>query len=165
MSLSDAPMDPALHARIADFLYQENALLDERRYSDWVELFTPDAVYWVPANEDATDPLQHVSLIYDDVRRIRERIARAGSGMFWAQDPPTRTTRLLGNIRVRSTTDETYAVQAKLVLVAVRRGQSETLSGTCRYTLVPGNDGYRIRRKEVLLAQNDAPQINLTFLL
>ncbi len=155
--------DLALRARVEAFLIHEAALLDERRYADWVELFAPEGIYWVPANHDDSDPKTHVSLIYDDVRRLKERLVRAGSGMFWAQDPPTRTTRVLGNLVVSRDADG-LAATSKFILVALRRGHSETFSGTYRHHLIERGDSFAIRNKTVLLIQNDEPQINLTFL-
>lgn len=155
--------DPGLRTRVEAFLIHEAALLDERRYPEWIELFTPDGIYWVPANRDDTDPKTHVSLIYDDVPRLKERLVRANSGMFWAQDPPTRATRMIGNLSVQP--DEAgLLATCKLILVTQRRGQSQVLSGTCTYQLARHEDGLLIRRKTVLLIQNDEPQINLTFL-
>lgn len=155
--------DLALRARVEAFLSHETALLDERRYPDWIDLFAPDGVYWVPANRDDTDPKTHVSLIYDTVPRLKERLIRADSGMFWAQDPPTRVTRLIGNLLVERGDDALLAT-CKLVLVTQRRGQSQVLSGSCRYALVETGEALRIRAKTVLLIQNDEPQLNLTFL-
>lgn len=155
--------DLVLRTRVEAFLIHETALLDERRYPEWIDLFTPDGVYWVPANRDDTDPGTHVSLIYDNVARLKERLVRADSGMFWAQDPPTRATRVIGNLLVKRR-DEGLLARCKLVLVTQRRGQSQLLSGTCTYQLAEHGDGYRIRHKTVLLIQNDEPQLNLTFL-
>lgn len=155
--------DPVLRARVEAFLVHEAALLDDRRYAEWTELFTPDGIYWVPANRDDSDPKDHVSLIYDNVPRLKERLVRADSGMFWAQDPPTRATRMIGNLSVHA--DEAgLLATCKLILVTQRRGQSQVLSGSCKYQLAEQADGFRIRRKTVLLIQNDEPQINLTFL-
>lgn len=159
----DLILDPALRARVEAFLTHETALLDARDYARWIDLFTPDGIYWVPSNRDDSDPHRDVSLVYDDVRRLRERLVRAGSGMFWAQDPPTRTTRLTGNLELR-THEAGHEATVRLVLVALRRGVTETLSGRCRYLLAPDADTWRIQRKEVFLIHNDAPQINLTFL-
>jgi 3-phenylpropionate/cinnamic acid dioxygenase small subunit len=156
-------IDLALLARVEAFLIHETALLGERRYPEWIDLFTPDGVYWVPANRDDTDPRTHVSLIYDNVARLKERLVRADSGMFWSQDPPTRATRFIGNLGVVPDGDGWLAT-CKLVLVTQRRGQSQILSGTCTYQLAAHGDGCRIRRKTVLLIQNDEPQLNLTFL-
>ena len=83
--------------------------------------------------------------------------------MFWAQDPPTRVTRMIGNLTVQTDAASLLAT-SKLILVTQRRGQSQVLSGTCRHELAQYGDGFRIRRKTVLLIQNDEPQINLTFL-
>ena len=45
LSPADVPAD-AYH-RIAQFLYREARLLDERRYDDWQSLWTPDGMYWI----------------------------------------------------------------------------------------------------------------------
>lgn len=155
--------DLALCARVEAFLIHEAALLDDRHYAEWTDLFTPDGIYWVPANRDDSDPKDHVSLIYDNVPRLKERLIRADSGMFWAQDPPTRVTRMIGNLTLHTDAAGLLAT-SKLILVTQRRGQSQVLSGTCRHELAQHGDGFRIRRKTVLLIQNDEPQINLTFL-
>lgn len=160
---SDLILDPALRTRVEAFLTHETALLDAREYAQWIDLFTPDGIYWVPSNRDDSDPHRDVSLIYDDVRRLRERLVRAGSGMFWAQDPPTRTTRLTGNLALRAH-DVGLEATVRLVLVTLRRGATEILSGRCRYVLATEADTWRIQRKEVFLIHNDVPQINLTFL-
>ena len=47
-------------AAVAEFLYREAHLLDARKFSDWLELFCEDAVFWAPAvgmdGEYTTDP-------------------------------------------------------------------------------------------------------------
>ena len=37
-----------LKHEVEDFLYREADLLDERRYEEWLDLFTEDAHYWMP---------------------------------------------------------------------------------------------------------------------
>ena len=37
-----------LKEEIEQFLYREAELLDERRYEEWLELFTEDAHYFMP---------------------------------------------------------------------------------------------------------------------
>ena len=36
---------------IEQFYYQEAFLLDEHRYSEWVDLFTEDTHYWMPIRQ------------------------------------------------------------------------------------------------------------------
>ncbi|HWM76977.1 MAG TPA: aromatic-ring-hydroxylating dioxygenase subunit beta, partial [Methylomirabilota bacterium] len=49
MSAESSPLDRLLlKQEIESFLYREADLLDERRYEEWLELFTEDAHYWMP---------------------------------------------------------------------------------------------------------------------
>ena len=144
-------------------LIHETALLDERRYPEWIELFTPDGVYWVPANRDDTDPRTHVSLIYDNVPRLKERLVRADSGMFWAQDPPTRATRVIGNLGVAPEGAD-LSPPASWCWSRSGAASRRCCPAPATYQLAAAGDDFRIRRKTVLLIQNDEPQLNLTFL-
>ena len=61
--------------RVSQFLYEEAALLDQRRWFDWMDLFTDGAMYWVPLTPDQPDPINHVSIFYEDamMREVRAR--------------------------------------------------------------------------------------------
>src|SRR5437773_1767250 len=80
--------------QIEAFLYREARLIDEHRYDEWLSLWTDEAIYWVPCNEDDTDPERQVSIIYDDRVRLGERVARLQSGAAWAQEPKSRMRRV-----------------------------------------------------------------------
>ena len=41
--------DLLLISRVEQFLFQEARLLDERRFEEWLSLFSDDGVYWIPA--------------------------------------------------------------------------------------------------------------------
>ena len=86
---------------IERFLYHEARLLDEGQLDDWLALLTPDAYYWIPCNANDVDPTRHVSLIYDDRQHLEDRIWRIKSGWAHAQDPPSHTRRIVGNVEPR----------------------------------------------------------------
>ena len=44
-------------AAIEAFLTWEARLMDEGRYAEWLDLWTDDAQYWVPCNDDDIDPV------------------------------------------------------------------------------------------------------------
>ena len=72
----------SLRERVTDFVVREADLADTRDYEAWLELWAPEAIYWVPCNEDDYDPRQHVSIIYDDLsaaRRALHQVVLAGS--------------------------------------------------------------------------------------
>ena len=53
-------------AGIEAFLYREADLLDAGDLHSWRELFTEDGTYWMPVAVDQPDPLNHISIIYED---------------------------------------------------------------------------------------------------
>ena len=61
--------------KIEAFLYDEAALLDNPDLDGWMELYTPDGTYWMPVDENQADPINHISLFYDDrvMMEVRRR--------------------------------------------------------------------------------------------
>jgi len=49
-----------------EFVYHEARLIDEKRFDEWYELFTDDALYWMPLARDQPAGEAHTSLFYDD---------------------------------------------------------------------------------------------------
>jgi 3-phenylpropionate/cinnamic acid dioxygenase small subunit len=148
---------------ITSFIFLENQLLDDGRYDAWVGLFADDGVYWVPGAR-ADDPTASVNLIFDSKRRLAERLVRMKDRRFWAQNPRSRTTRLVGNLQVTSEAAP-VEVRGKLVLVELRRGAQRVLSGTLEYRLDRVDGRLAIRQKKVTLIQANEPFDNLTFLV
>src|SRR2546430_16484344 len=79
--------------QIETFLYREARLIDEHRYDEWLSLWTDDGIYWVPCNQDDTDPARQVSIIYDDRVRLGDRVAGLKSGAAGAQEAKSRMRR------------------------------------------------------------------------
>lgn len=150
------------------FLYHEAALLDAGALDDWVELFTDDGVYWVPARTGAPDPARHVSIVYDDKPRLLVRVARLQSGKEYAQEPPSRTCRQVSNVAVLSTGEGDVDVEASAVLVVYEtrpNTTTQTIPARATWRLARTDDGFRVRRKQVMLLELDRYYENLTFLL
>jgi 3-phenylpropionate/cinnamic acid dioxygenase small subunit len=108
-------VDPA----IAAFIFREARLADEARYSEWESLWDDDGVYWVPMHPD-DNPDRHVSYINDNRRRIKSRVAQLNTGVRHSQTPPSVMRRILGNLEVLSTDDDTTTVGANFVLYEYR---------------------------------------------
>jgi len=154
-----------LREQVGTFLVEEAELADQHRYDDWLELWSPDAVYWVPCNEDDYDPARHVSIIYDDYGRLQERCFRLNSEAAHSQDPPSRLCRVIGNQQVSRGCDGNVRVRANMILVEVRAGEKNVYGARLEYTLHPEGESFKIRHKKVVLLDNDEPLGNLTFLL
>ena len=157
-------MNPETKQQIEEFLYTEARLLDQRDYKQWVTLFADDATYWVPAG-DEVDPNESVALIYDNKKRLEERLIRMGSNRFWAQQPVTSTCRIVGNVMARDKSNGEVEVQSRLIMTLLRRDKKEMLSGVCDFRLRRVEDGYQIVNKTVRLIEREQHFDNLTFLI
>jgi len=101
--------DPATHFEVQQFYYQEAELLDDGRFTDWLDLLAEDLHYWMPTRSNRLRRQQKFSIaapgeaaFYDETREsLVWRIRRFDSGMAWAEDPPSRTRHLVTNVVVR----------------------------------------------------------------
>ena len=152
-------------ARVERFVFREARLMDEHRYSEWLSLWTDDALYWVPCNDDDIDPTRHVSLIYDDRLRLEDRVRRLESGDAHAQMPKSRLVRVVSNIEVEGE-KEGLIVHSTFNLQELRRGRLNTFAGRSIHRLrsIAGGE-FKIASKKVLLINNDEPMGHLTFLI
>lgn len=153
-----------LRRRVEEFLYQEAKLIDEHRYEEWLALWSEDALYWVPCNSDDADPMRQAMIIYDNRARLEERVYRLTSGAAWAQQPQSRTRRLISNVEVREDSGG-YAVESNCIIAELRRSRQDIFAARLLHTLRPIGDSFRIALKKVLLLNNDEPIDNLTFLV
>jgi 3-phenylpropionate/cinnamic acid dioxygenase small subunit len=114
----------------SDVLAEVNALLameadfiDRRQWQEWVDLYTLDSVFWMPAwrNEDelTEDPEQELSLIYLPERGIEDRVFRFSSGDSYASTPLPTTSHVVGSVRVLSDTGQVVEASAKAVVVSM----------------------------------------------
>jgi benzoate/toluate 1,2-dioxygenase subunit beta len=154
----------SLRERIESFLYYEARLIDEHQYNEWLSLWTEDALYWIPCNSDDADPARQAMIIYDNRDRLEERILRLTSTAAWAQQPRSRTRRLLSNVEFREV-EGGYAVEANFLLAEIRRSKQDIFAGRAIYTLRDNGDRFKIALKKVLLLNNDDPIDNLTFIV
>ena len=137
-------------------LVHEAELLDDGRFEDWLALFTADAWYWVPSEPHQDSPLTTVSLIYDDRRLLETRVRRLAGPRLHAQEPRSRTSRIVANVTLRERRPASSLVRSKLVMVEYRRGGQRLFAGTCHHELTATAAGLRIASKRVDLLNCDA---------
>ncbi|MEZ5228778.1 MAG: aromatic-ring-hydroxylating dioxygenase subunit beta [Acidimicrobiales bacterium] len=147
------------------FVYHEARLADEHRYAEWEELWTDDAVYWVPAAQ-MDGPGEHMSIISDNRHRLGTRVKQLESGRRYAQAPPSRLRRVISNIELLGTTDQgDLEVGANFVLVEARERGSHTFAGRVTYRLRPTASGYALSYKLVDLVDREWAQPSIAFLI
>ena len=144
------------------FLLHEARLLDEGRFNEWLALFTPQAWYWVPSQPDQADPIETVSLIYDDRRLLETRVRRLASPRMYSQEPRSRTSRIVANVTIETSERDSCTTRSKFVMIEYRRDQQRLFGGTARHGLVRAASGVMIAWKRVDLVNCDAPLDGIT---
>ncbi|WP_428908043.1 aromatic-ring-hydroxylating dioxygenase subunit beta [Niallia sp. Krafla_26] len=150
---------------IEAFLIQEADYLDRKQFQDWLHLFAEDAIYWVPSNQDDYDPMVHVSIIYDNMERLKERVWRLESGLAYGQEPQSKTNHLLTNVRILDNLNDRIKVAANFIVVEIRRSVKTIYSGRMEYELIQSGLSWKIAQKKTILLENDEYIGNFSFLI
>jgi 3-phenylpropionate/cinnamic acid dioxygenase small subunit len=144
------------------FLLKEARLLDESKFDDWLALFTSEAWYWVPSEPDQVDPVETVSLIYDDRRLLETRVRRLASPRMYSQEPRSRTSRMISNVTIEESDGKSCTVRSKFVMIEFRREHQRIFGGTSFHRLVQDRGRFKIAWKRVNLINCDAPLDGIT---
>ena len=160
----------ALAAELAEFLYLEADLLDERRFAEWLDLLAEDLIYFMPirhnvkfgqhAERENTRQGEGISWFDEDKWTLGKRVEQILTGVHYAEEPLSRTAHLVTNIRVISATPSCAAAETAEVssrfLIQQNRVEYETTQfvGRRRDILRREAAGWRIARREIILEQN-----------
>jgi 3-phenylpropionate/cinnamic acid dioxygenase small subunit len=151
-------MAPELLTRCADLLYREAAYLDERRWAEWLALYTEDAEFWLPAwDEDARptdDPQSQLSLIYYNSRAgLEDRVWRIQSGLSPASSPLIRTCHLLTNVRITNVVNDQPQVSShwQVHIYRPEKQQAFTYFGFYEHLLRLEGEQLRVAKKKIIL--------------
>lgn len=153
---------------IEDFLYVEAAHLDDWRLNEWLQLYTDDAEYFVPATDLSHDASPETSLFYiaDDSFRLKERVARLMKKTAYAEYPRSKTRHLISNVRVEEQKEDSCTVWAAFVTYRSKMGVTDSFIGSVRYHIVRQNGDLRIREKCCVLDQEALrPQGRISIIL
>ena len=142
---------------IVDFLIHEVALLDERRFEEWRDLFTEDGRYWVPLEPAQESPDAGCSLFYDDKSIMQTRFERLRHPNIHSQNPPHRTCHVIGNVVVENldVARGEVVVKSNMIMTDYRIHVQRLFSGRVLHRLRRGATGYGIVLKRVDLINCD----------
>jgi 3-phenylpropionate/cinnamic acid dioxygenase small subunit len=169
-----------LTQEIAEFLFAEAELLDERRYDAWLDLLADDIRYWMPMRRNVkfgdgerefTRETSDISWFDEGKETLTRRVKQIGTGIHWAEEPQSRIAHLVSNVQLLEATPS-VATPAEVTtkcrfLIYRNRVETETdlLVGKREDTLrrMPDDRGWLIARRKIILDQNVLLTKNLTF--
>jgi len=162
-AVASRPADDTTLRAIERFLVREARLLDDRRFEEWVELFTDDAHYWMPVRADKSNKrngeefaLPGELAYFDETKdTLERRVAKVRTGLAWAEEPPSRTRHVITNIAAEETErPDEYRVSSYFMLYRTRLERKQDLFVGTRDDLIRRvGDDWRIARRAILLDQ------------
>jgi 3-phenylpropionate/cinnamic acid dioxygenase small subunit len=167
-----------LERQVANFLYHEAELLDERRYEDWLALLAEDVRYWMPIRRNVklgelereyTREGQDVNWFDEGKDTLTRRVKQILTGVHWAEEPLSRLCHMVSNVQLLGVEPSVAAPATVTVksrfLVYRNRVETETdiLVGKREDVLRRVDGGWQLCRRKIVLDQNVLLTKNLTF--
>ncbi len=154
------------HEEAALLLFREAALLDNGAWAEWLDLYTENAIFWVPAWKDevtiTSDPDAELSLIYYNGRQgLADRVKRATSGLSVASSPRARCVHAISNVMVHDNGAEAVEVGSVFTVhrYDVRAEQAHCFFGYYRHHFVVHRGKWLISSKKAVLLNDCIPTV------
>lgn len=149
-----------------ELLYREALLMDGSRFDEWLDLFTKDVEFWMPAWIDETkttvDPERELSLIYYRGRRnLEDRVMRLTSGMSIASTPLPRVVHQVTNVLVTEASTASGRISAAFTCnrFDVRMNRSDIFYGRYEYRVIKSAGDWKIAAKKIILLNDTIPTV------
>ena len=130
--------------------------LEQDRYADWLAMYAPECLYWVPASADGGDPMREVAIAFDDRRRLEDRVYRLGTDYAWSQQPASRTSRIVSNVAAFETAaDAVVMTRSPFLVTEFHAGAYRSWAGWTGHRLRRNGDGWEFLVKQANLINYD----------
>jgi len=149
------------------FIHREARLLDQRRFADWLALYSDEATYWIPRQRGQRDAVGVPSIVYEDRSLLAIRVARLADPAMHAAAPAIHTVHVVGGVDpepVDSATQDYRVISSQLV-VASREAETRLYAGQCEHLLRRQSGTFTILRKRFDLVDCDAVRSPMPILL
>ncbi len=151
---------------LIDFIYDEARMLDEGRYDEWLSLWQPDGIYWMPLEYNQQDAVNMTSLMHEDLFMLKLRIERLNGARTFSQKPKSRCHHVIQRPFVDKIDHETGTYETKTFMhyVETRLDEQQLLALTARHELVLVDGALKIANKRVDILNCDAAFRNIQLL-
>ncbi|OLL28299.1 benzoate 1,2-dioxygenase small subunit [Burkholderia sp. SRS-W-2-2016] len=152
------------YQKICAVLYREARLLDDRQWDEWLNCYTEDVTYWMPAWDDddqiTEDPHSQISLMYyPDRGGLEDRVFRIKTERSGASTPEPRTGHNVTNVEVLAERGEEVEVRYNFHTLSHRYKTTDHIYGTMFVTLRKSGDDLLISSKKIVLKNDYIRQV------
>lgn len=135
---------------VEQFLYQQAELLDTKQWQAWIDLFTPDGMYWMPPDASYKTWDGQPAIFAEDRNLMHVRMGRVQHPDAWSQRPLWGTNHLVSNVvidKVAKNGDVT--ARSRFHMMELRRDDVRHFAGQYTHHLKKSKGGYRIKLQRV----------------
>jgi 3-phenylpropionate/cinnamic acid dioxygenase small subunit len=143
---------------VEQFLFNQAELLDGKRWQDYIDLFSDDGVYWMPASPEQTTWDGTPAIFAEDKNLMTVRMKRVQHPDAWSQRPLWGTNHIVGNVTVeKASPNGDLVARSRFHMMELRRDSTRHFAGSYIHHLKKTSDGYRITLQRVDMVNAQAP--------
>jgi benzoate/toluate 1,2-dioxygenase beta subunit len=138
-----------LQHAVEQFLYRQSELLDTKQWQGWIDLFTEDGVYWMPADPAHKHWDGVPSIFAEDKNLMNVRMKRVLHPDAWSQRPLWGTNHVVSNVVIEKNSSDEIVVRSRFHMMELRRDDVRHFAGSYRHHLQRKGDDFRIKLQRV----------------
>ena len=132
------------------FLYRQAALLDAKQWQDWIDLFTPDGVYWMPPEPSHTTWDGMPAIFAEDRNLMTVRMKRVLHPDAWSQRPLWETNHVVSNVVLEKIAKNgDVEATSRFHMMELRRDDVRHFAGQYTHHLKKTKAGLRVQLQRV----------------
>lgn len=154
-----AVVTPDIQWAVEQLLYRQSDALDGKRWQEFIDLFAPDGVYWMPAEPQHTSGDGVPSIFYEDRNLMTMRLKRIHHPRAWSQKTEWGTNHVVSNVIIERHDAATGAIvcRSRFHMMEFRRDAVRHFAGAYTHHLRKSPEGYRIVLQRVDMVNGEAP--------
>ena len=142
---------------VEQFLYRQSELLDTKQWQQWIDLFTPDGIYWMPPDASYKTWEGQPAIFSEDKNLMTVRMLRVLHPDAWSQRPQWGTNHVVSNVRVRKISKNgDVEVTSRFHMLEMRRDDVRHFAGQYTHHLKKTKKGYAIKLQRVDMTNGEA---------
>ncbi len=167
-----------LKREIEEHLYDEAAMLDDRRFKEWLDTLSDDLVYFMPMTynvkfgehqkREHTSIEKDMSWFNEGKWTLTKRAEQILTGVHWAEEPLSRLSRLVSNVQIKAihqneAGEQEVSVSSRFITYQNRCEYEEYYFAGARHDVFRRvGDSWKLARREIHLGQTVLLAKNLT---
>ena len=144
---------------VEQLLYRQAECLDGKRWQDFIDLFTEDGTYWMPAAPEQTTGDGVPSIFWEDRDLMAVRLKRLTHPRAWSQKTAWGTNHVIGNVTIEKQDSRSgdLVVRSRFHMMEFRNDATRHFAGSYVHHLKKTKHGHRIKLQRVDMVNAQGP--------